>query len=124
MVLLTATVTAGAIGTVTFYDGAIVLGTGRVVGGTASLSTPSLAAGNRRLTAYYGGDANFGVRTDRFGFTITGSNDLVIVVEASTSLINPDWTPVSTNTLAAGSSYFSDPQWASFPSRFYRFRSP
>ena len=56
---LTATVMAGATGTVTFYDGAIVLGTGRVVAGAASLSTPTLAAGTRRLTAYYRGDSNF-----------------------------------------------------------------
>ena len=59
VVSLTATVTAGATGTVTFYDGAIVLGTGRLVSGTASLSTPTLAAGPRRLTAYYRGDSNF-----------------------------------------------------------------
>jgi len=58
-VSLTATVTTGATGTVTFYDGAIVLGTGRLAGGVASLSTPSLAAGTRRLTAYYSGDSGF-----------------------------------------------------------------
>jgi len=32
---------------------------------------------------------DFGVRTNRFGFTITGANNLVIVVEASTNLANP-----------------------------------
>ena len=46
------------------------------------------------------------------------------VVEAATSVTDPLWSAVSTNTLAAGSSYFSDPQWASFPTRFYRIRSP
>ena len=63
MVTLTATVTAGATGTVTFYDGAIVLGTGTVVGGAASLSTPSLAAGTHGLRAYYQGDSNFTAST-------------------------------------------------------------
>ncbi len=34
------------------------------------------------------------------------------------------WRPLSTNTLTGGWSYISDPQWASYPSRFYRIRSP
>jgi hypothetical protein len=63
VVSLTATVTAGAAGTVTFYDGAIVLGTARVVSGAATLSTPSLGAGRRRLKAYYLGDSNFTAST-------------------------------------------------------------
>jgi hypothetical protein len=68
--------------------------------------------------------ATFGVRTNRFGFTITGSSNLVIVVEASTNLANPLWSPVATNTLTTGSSYFSDPQWTNYRGRFYRLRSP
>ena len=35
------------------------------------------------------GDGSFGVLTNGFGFNITGSSDLVIVVEASTNLANP-----------------------------------
>jgi hypothetical protein len=69
-------------------------------------------------------DASFGVRTNRFGFNITGNNNLVVVVEACTNLTNPVWSPVATNTLTLGSSYFSDPQWTNYPNRFYRFRSP
>ncbi len=69
-------------------------------------------------------DVSFGVRENQYGFTITWASDQVVVVEASTSLTGPSWSAVSTNTLAAGSSYFSDPQWASFPTRFYRIRSP
>ena len=68
--------------------------------------------------------ATFGVLTNGFGFTITGSSNLVIVVEASINLANPAWSAVSTNTLAGGSSYFSDPQWTNYPARFYRLRSP
>jgi hypothetical protein len=70
------------------------------------------------------GDANFGVRTNRFGFTVTGNSNLVIVVEACTNLANPTWSPVGTNTLTGGSSYFSDPQWTNYRARFYRLRSP
>ena len=63
-------------------------------------------------------DASFGVRAGQFGFTITGTSGLVIVVEASADLANPVWTPVGTNTLTGGSSYFSDPQWTNYPSPF------
>ena len=70
---------------------------------------------------------NFGVRTNKFGFNLTGSSNLVIVVEASTNLTN--WLPLSTNTLNTfvgtnGTAYFNDQQWTNFPKRFYRIRSP
>ena len=68
--------------------------------------------------------ASFGVRTNQFGFNITSTNNLVVVVEACTDLANPNWSPVATNTLTSGSSYFSDPQWRNYPARFYRLRSP
>jgi len=71
---------------------------------------------------------NFGVRTNRFGFTVTANVGLSIVVEACTNLANPTWSPVGTNTLTntlfGGSSYFSDPHWTNYQSRFYRLRSP
>jgi hypothetical protein len=70
------------------------------------------------------GDGSFGVRTNRFGFNITGSSNLVIVVEACTNAANPTWSSVSTNTLSGGSSYFSDPRWTNYTRRFYRLRSP
>jgi hypothetical protein len=69
-------------------------------------------------------DANFGVQTNQFGFNINWASGMTVVVEASTSLATPNWTPVSTNTLTSGSSYFSDPQWTNYSSRFYRVRSP
>ena len=47
------------------------------------------------------GGASFGVRTNHFGFAITGSSGLVIVVEATANLANPTWSPVHTNTLTA-----------------------
>ena len=56
-------------------------------------------------------DASFGVRTNQFGFNITWASGWVVVVEACTDLANPIWSPVGTNTLPGGSSYFSDPEW-------------
>jgi hypothetical protein len=47
-------------GSVTFYDGASVLGTGILnASGQATLSTGSLSPGGRSITASYGGDANY-----------------------------------------------------------------
>jgi len=69
-------------------------------------------------------DVSFGVRTNRFGFTINGSSSPVVVVEACTNLANPTWSVVGANILTGGSSYFSDPQWTNYPARFYRLRSP
>ena len=68
--------------------------------------------------------ASFGVRTNRFGFNITGTSGLVVVVEACTNPANPIWSPVGTNTLTGGSSYFWDPQWTNYAARLYRLRSP
>jgi hypothetical protein len=67
---------------------------------------------------------SFGVKTNQFGFTISWATNIPVVVEACTDLANPIWNPVATNTLTAGSSYFCDPQWTNYPSRYYRLRSP
>ena len=50
-----------------------------------------------------------GVQTNQFGFTINWATGMTIVVEACTTLANPTWSPISTNTLIDGSSYFNDP---------------
>lgn len=69
-------------------------------------------------------DASFGLRANQFGFNIRGTSNIVVLVEASTNLATPTWSPLATNTLTSGSSYFSDPQWTKYPSRFYRLRWP
>jgi hypothetical protein len=68
--------------------------------------------------------SGFGHQTNGFGFIISWATNGSVVVEATADLANPVWTPVATNTLAGGSSHFSDPQWTNYPSRFYRLRSP
>ena len=70
------------------------------------------------------GDANFGVRSNQFGFNIAWASGMVVVVDVSTNLLNPDWSPVRTNTLAGDSSYYGDPQWTNHPTRVYRLRWP
>ncbi|HEY5912101.1 MAG TPA: leucine-rich repeat domain-containing protein [Verrucomicrobiae bacterium] len=69
-------------------------------------------------------DASFGVKTNQFGFNINWASGKTVVVEAATSLANPVWVPLRTNTLIGGLAYFSDPTWTSYPRRFYRIRSP
>jgi hypothetical protein len=68
-------------------------------------------------------NSNFGVKTNRFGFTLTGTTNIPIVIEASTNLSGV-WTPLLNGTLTNGAIYFTDPQWTNYPQRFYRVRSP
>jgi sugar lactone lactonase YvrE len=58
-VTLTATVSAGATGTVSFLDGTTPLGAGTVTGGVATLAISTLSTGSHSITAVYSGDANF-----------------------------------------------------------------
>ena len=69
-------------------------------------------------------DTSFGIQANQFGFNITGTANIPILVEASTNLANATWIPLLTCTLTNGSIYFSDPQWMNCPGRFYRLRSP
>jgi hypothetical protein len=68
--------------------------------------------------------SGFGVRTNRFGFIITGTSNIPIVVEACANLANASWTSLLNCALTNGSIYFSDPAWANYSGRFYRIRSP
>jgi hypothetical protein len=45
--------------TVWFMKGTAVLGTGTLIGGSASFTTSTLEAGSHSITAVYGGDSNF-----------------------------------------------------------------
>jgi hypothetical protein len=64
------------------------------------------------------------IQTNQFGFNINWASGMVVVVESRTNFANSTWSAMATNTLTADSSYFSDPLWTNYPSRFYRLRSP
>jgi hypothetical protein len=67
---------------------------------------------------------NFGLRGGQFGFNITGTPYIPILVQASASLANPVWVPLQTFALPSGGLvYFADPQWTNYPGRFYRIAS-
>jgi hypothetical protein len=61
--------------------------------------------------------------TNQSTFSVTWASGKSVVVEASPTLINPAWTPMTTNTLTEGSFCFGDPQSNNHLSRFYRVRS-
>lgn len=69
-------------------------------------------------------DGSFGVGVNGFGFDITGTTNIPIMVEAATNLTGAPWTALQSCTLTNGSIDFSDPQSTNYPSRFYRLRSP
>lgn len=62
-ITLTATVTSGATGTVTFSDGGSSLGTSSLNAGQATLSISTLTAGTHSITAKYNGSANYAAST-------------------------------------------------------------
>ena len=70
------------------------------------------------------GNGHFGVQNNQFGFDITGTPAIPIVVEASTNLANPVWTALTNVTLTNGLFHFSEPAQANSAGRFYRISSP
>jgi len=52
------------------------------------------------------------------------ASGMTVVVETSTNPSGKTWIPLQTNILTSGSTYFSDPEWTNYPSRFYRLQSP
>ena len=55
------------------------------------------------------GDSCFGVRTNRFGFNITGTPNIPVVVEACADLDNPVWTSLQSFHHHEWFVYFSEP---------------
>jgi hypothetical protein len=68
-------------------------------------------------------DGSFGVRNNQFGFNITGTTNIPIVVEACTNLACPAWTPLTNLTLTNGCFYFSEPGQSGCVGRYYRIGS-
>jgi hypothetical protein len=70
------------------------------------------------------GDSSLGVQSNQFGFNITGTPFIPVVVEVCTNLANQVWTPVQTMTITNGSCYFSEPFQANASGRFYGLGIP
>jgi hypothetical protein len=67
---------------------------------------------------------SFGVQSNQFGFNITGTPYIPIVVEGCTNLASPVWTPLQTFTITSGVVYFSEPLQTNSFGRYYRISSP
>lgn len=66
---------------------------------------------------------NAGIHTNQFGFTFSGTNGQVIVVEATTNLVKPNWVPIQTNTSTGNPTNFVDSHSSQFLVRFYRLHA-
>lgn len=104
-VTFTAAVSSGAgtpTGSVTFKDGAAVLGTGRLSGGTATFTTASMAVGSHSITAVYSGDVNFVASTSHsLTQTVSQSTTTTKLSKNSTAAIRFGQSVTFTATLAA-----------------------
>jgi len=69
-------------------------------------------------------NGNTVILSNQFGFSITGTTNLPIVIEASSNLATGTWTPVQSCIITNGSIYFTDPSWTNYPSRFYKVTLP
>jgi hypothetical protein len=65
-----------------------------------------------------------GITHNQFGFDITGTTNIPIVVEARTNQSSGAWVTLQSSTLTNGLMHFADPDWTNHPTRFYRIRSP
>jgi len=86
-VTLTAQVAGDATGSVQFLEGTTVIGTASVVGGAATTTVPTFAAGTHSLTAAYGGDSNY------FG-AVSSSLELNVTRSAATVTLTSSQSPV------------------------------
>ncbi len=65
-------------------------------------------------------NASINTGANGFDFLIPGSSNQLVVIEASTNLVN--WLPLQTNTLTTTPVNFTDSTWTNYPQRFYRVR--
>ncbi len=117
-VILTATLTSGATGTVTFFDGSVLLGQDAVsADGMATLTTTTLNAATHSITAVYNGDISYASSTSGPS-TVTvakktgagGGPALTVTVQDQSRMYgatSPQFTYVVTGALLNGDTYAS-----------------
>jgi hypothetical protein len=91
-VTFTAQYGTAATGTVTFYDGATVLGTSPLTGGLATDAATSLKGGSHNITVQYAGDANYTAAVSSVLDEVISTS---AVTPTITSTINPSTFGVS-----------------------------
>lgn len=102
-VIFTATVSPSAVtGTVQFLDGATVLGSATLAGGSASFSTSALSPGSQSITAAYTGDtldnaSTSGVLTEVVNPAAAAPPSKLTASAAGSGQINLSWTASATS---------------------------
>ncbi len=92
-----------------------------VVGNTFGSVTSSVAVLTVTPPKIMVADGAMGFRTNQFGFNVNAAVGQAVVIEASTNLLQ--WTAIQTNVVtSSGVIFFTDPESAGFPRRFYRAR--
>jgi Bacterial Ig-like domain (group 3) len=89
--------------TVTFKQGATVLGMGTLSGGTASFSTSTLGVGTKSITAVYAGDSNFASSSKTMGQVVSKATTTTTLV----SSLNPSQSGQSVSFTASVAPQFS-----------------
>jgi hypothetical protein len=103
-VVVTATVSTGATGTVEFFDGTASLGTAAVTDGKAGLTVSTLSVGTHEITATYQGDAmHASSRSEAASVTVgkTAVSFSVPVLSASSRVFGAS-KPVTVTTSVSG----------------------
>jgi hypothetical protein len=106
-VTLTATVSAVIVpgspgGVVQFFDGATLLGSASLAGGTASLTTNGLTPGSHTISAAYAGDASFATSSGTRALTVNpGSSSSTTTVTSSSNPSNVGASVTLTATVSA-----------------------
>jgi hypothetical protein len=64
------------------------------------------------------------VQNGQFGFDLTGTTNIPVMVEVCDDLSAPLWTGLKSGILTGGFFHFTDPEWTNYQSRFYRISPP
>jgi sugar lactone lactonase YvrE len=92
-ITFTATVSSSAgtpSGSVSFYDGSTLLGSGTLALGVAHYATSSLAVGSHSITAVYGGDGNFSALTSAVLTEVLTETAPTAITTTTTLTASPD----------------------------------
>jgi hypothetical protein len=98
-VTFTATVTSGATGTVSFYNGTTLIGSAAISGTTAILTTSFSVTGTASITATYNGDGTFAVSSSSPPISLTVGNNATAAITTSANNVAVGATPTYTATL-------------------------
>lgn len=105
-VTFTATLSGGSSpsGTVTFQDGATILGSAAIAGSSATFTTAALAVGTHTITAVYGGDSGNAGATSTAVTVTVGKASASLALAASSASPSAGQSVTFTATVSGGSS--------------------